>query len=109
MNKFPDILNVNNKDDFFGVFSIICLSTLRQDIYKHVIKEDENTYFDIDVWKAINGLKNKKYKVMVENSILNVINELNILGWKCKTSFGGTGLFIYSSEKPPASCYDEEF
>ena len=36
-----------------------------------------------------------------------VKSELVKLGWKCKTSFGGTGLFIYSTEEPPPSCWEE--
>jgi len=27
------------------------------------------------------------------------------LGWKCKLSFSDTGLFVYSTENPPPSCW----
>jgi len=33
--------------------------------------------------------------------------ELEELGWKCKKSFGQTALFIYSTENPPPSCWDD--
>ena len=45
----------------------------------------------------------------MENMTSKIIEELQELGWKCKTSFGGTGLFIYSTENPPPNCYDDTF
>ena len=38
-----------------------------------------------------------------------IIKELEELGWKCKLSYGQTALFIYSTENPPPSCWDDSF
>ena len=47
---------------------------------------------------------------LTKQLVKEVIPELEKNGWKCKTSFGGTGLFIYSSENPPPNCFeDSEF
>ena len=37
-----------------------------------------------------------------------LIVQLTQLGWKTTLSFGGTGLFIYKSERPK-NCYDDGF
>ena len=34
-----------------------------------------------------------------------VTNELIALGWNCKYSYNDTGLFIYSTDTPPPSCW----
>ena len=72
-----------------------------------MIREDENTYFDLEKFGCI-YFKNKKNKEELLHKLLNdIIPEITKLGWKCKKSFGGTALFIYSSENPPPSCWDD--
>ena len=41
--------------------------------------------------------------------INTTVKELKELGWNCKLSFGGTGLFIYSTENQPRGCWDSDF
>ena len=94
MQQFPTTLDVNNRNNFPEIHKNKMLCLLRQKIYEHIIKEDENTYFDID---------------KINSELIHVImEELIQLGWKCKLSFGGTALFIYS-DNLPKSCWDDSF
>jgi hypothetical protein len=105
MKEFPEILNVNNKDKFEDIYNNRMTSYLRQKIYEHVIKNDQNNYFDLDNFRGSYKIKNIEDIKKMTNTI---IEELCLLGWKCKLSYGGTALFIYSSDKPPSSCWDDE-
>lgn len=101
MKEFPSILDVKYKDNFPDAYYNRVLFYLRRDIYEHIISEDENNYFDLEKFQI-------KYKLSTENRDKmgqQIIKELEKLGWKCKLSFGDTGLFIYSSENPPKSCW----
>ena len=104
MKEFPSIINVNNKNKFQEVYYKRMLCYLRRKIYEHIIKEDENNYFDLDTFCSSYGIKDMKE---MEKMIKILSEELNRFGWKCKVSFGGTALFIYSSKNPPPSCWDD--
>ena len=105
MREFPDKLHVKNKSNFLSFYKDRSLCYLRKDIYEHILIEDENTYFDIDIWCR----KNLKNDVTLALEFISQIRtELEALGWKTKLSFGNTGLFIYSSEQVPSSCYDDD-
>jgi hypothetical protein len=107
MKEFPRRLNVNNKDKFSSFLYDRSLCYFRRDIFEHIIsRKDENCYFELDKF-CKNYLNNNTE--MMEEMKNTVINELHDLGWKCKTSFGNTGLFIYSTENPPSSCYEDTF
>jgi len=104
MIEFPSRLNVKNKNKFpeYRYSRVLCY--LRRDIFEHMITEDENNYFDLDTFR------NKYFKRDLESMKkieVTIIEELTTLGWKCKTSFGGTGLFIYSTDEPPPSCHPD--
>ena len=102
MKEFPDILNVKEKEKFPTIYYNRVLCYLRRDIYEHVISHDENSYFDLDKFSRT-YYKDSKISELSES----IIPELEKLGWKCKLSFGGTALFIYSTDKAPASCWDD--
>lgn len=102
MKEFPQVLNINNKNNFDSLLYMRMLCYLRRDIYEHMIRCDENDYFDIQHFSSKNKLKSSNVKNMIEQ----VIQELMSIGWKCKLSFGGTALFIYSDELPK-SCWDD--
>lgn len=102
MKEFPDILNVSNKSNF----EVICydrnLCYLRRELYEHIIRYDEDNYFDIEKFCSNFHIK----KLEIESMIQKAITELTSIGWKCKLSYGGTALFIYS-DKIPKNCWDD--
>jgi hypothetical protein len=104
MKEFPDKINVKNRSKFQKIFYERMLCCLRKDIFDHIIKENENTFFDSDIWcreKLDNDTK------LLEPMIEQIIKELIEKGWKCKRSYGGTALFIYSTDEPPPSCFED--
>jgi hypothetical protein len=109
MKEFPNILNVKNKDIFPDIFYNRVLCYFRKDIYEHIISNGENSYFDLEKFGRA-YFKDQKDRVdLVKKLSDNIIKELVILGWKCKVSFGGTALFIYSTENQPPSCWEDGF
>ena len=75
----------------------------RQDIYETLIKrKTENDYIDLDLVLRQYCDNNT---CMLKKIIDTITEELHTLGWKTKLSFGDTGLFIYSTENPPTSCW----
>jgi hypothetical protein len=104
MIEFPQRLNVQNKDNFkeYNYSRVLCY--LRRDIFEHMIREDENIYFDLDIFSK--KYLNKNTDDLKTMTTL-VMGELKKLGWSCKTSFGDTGLFIYSTDAPPPSCHPD--
>lgn len=107
MEKLPSMLKPKNKDNFPKFWEKNRISLLRQHIYEHVLCNDENSYFEIDAWaKKYYDNNLPKTQEIVEKYM---IPELQYLGWKCKTSYGNTALFIYSTAGPPSSCYEDGF
>jgi hypothetical protein len=104
MKEFPNRLNVNNKNEFekFNYDRNLCY--LRRNIFEHIISKDENSYFELDKF-SFNYLNNNNFLLLKMKD--TIISELENLGWKCKTSFGDTGLFIYSTEDIPPSCFED--
>lgn len=103
MKNFPSILNAENMKNFPEINFNRLKCYLRRDLYEHIISHKEDDYFLIDEFndKRVNNL------MITKKLVLDIIPELEKLGWKCKISFGGTGLFIYSTEKPPKNCFDD--
>ena len=103
--KLPDELSIDNKSQFNIMYFNYKLSEFRKDIYEYMLtREDENDYYNIDMWCRRNIKNNTD---IMHDYMIIIQSELTTLGWKCKTSFGNTGLFVYSTEKPPSSCYDD--
>lgn len=103
MDQLPIHLKPSLKHNFHKMYTKLLTCKLRQEIYEHIISNDENSYFPLDNFV-------RKYDILQNfyHSLETITNELTSLGWKCKTSFGCTALFIYSTENPPPSCYDDE-
>ena len=114
MLKFPEHIDIHNKtlvsDDFlyetnFSKYNYQRLEEIfRKDVYEMIIsRKDENDYFDLDSFvRNYNCNSNDKNIKLI---LSKIISELNRLGWKTALSFGDTGLFIYSTEKKPSSCW----
>jgi hypothetical protein len=101
MKQFPENIRSDNKENFSVVNYDRILCLLRQDIYNHMLKGNENSLFDLDRFSRQNEEKIDVIQKMTET----IMEELTQLGWKCKLSYGDTALFIYTSENPPAGCW----
>jgi len=101
MDQFNLELHVSNKDNLTDIKDKILLSKLRKHIYNFILDREESCFFDIDIF-------NRKY-VKNSNKMNDMINkiviELNSLGWNTYIGFGGTGLYVYSSEELPRGAY----
>lgn len=106
MKNFPERLHVKNKDKFSSYNYTRNLCYLRKEIYELIIKGNENDYYVLDNFarKYVNNDMSMTLKMCEE-----IMLELKELGWKTKLSYGGTALFIYSTEEPPVSCYEDGF
>lgn len=106
MKEFPPFFRPERKDKFVTLNDDRSRCYLRRDIYEFIIgRTSENEYFSLDEFKS-----RVKSPETFDQIVQSISQELENLGWKCKTSFGGTGLFIYSTDLPPPSCFeDSEF
>ena len=102
MKKFPDTLNVKNKHNFISNNYDRIISIFRVEIHDHILDKDENEYFDLDYFSKKYLDNNSKEMQKMASTIQK---ELQELGWKTNLSFGDTGLFIYSTEEKPSSCW----
>lgn len=101
MKEFPKQLSVKNKSKFKGLRYRRLLCYLRKELYEHMLVDNEDSYYALDTFYTANKVDIDS----AEKMSITVMKELEKLGWKCKLSFGGTGLFIYSSADPPKSCW----
>jgi len=94
MEKFPssisDPLLFEEKLDEYN------LQKLRKKVYFHILHNNQNDFFDIELFNRI-YVKNMQ---KTEDWVKLIIMELQPLGWKTFIGYGGTGLFFYDNEKP---------
>ena len=105
MKEFPNRLTPENKEKFSQYRYERNIAYLRKDIFELVLVGDENSYFELDNFARRYKLKKGEIEKMTEILTQELIEK----GWNVKTSFGGTGLFIYSTAEPPQSCFKDEF
>lgn len=101
MEIFDKRLHVSNYTNFNNLYLDYIEKQLREDIFVHIVKrKNEDDYIDLDYYSSKYG-KDEVYKVL---PILT--KELEAEGaWKTKLSFGDTGLFIYSTDDLPKTCW----
>jgi len=105
MKEFPNHLRPVNKDRFPKYCYDRNLAYLRKEVFELILLGDENSYFELDNFARKYRLKKGEIEQMRDI----IMKELVQLGWNVKTSFGGTGLFVYSTSTLPHSCYEDEF
>jgi hypothetical protein len=101
MDKFFSDLYVSNKDNFSEIKYNDLMNKLKKHIRNFMLEGNESNFFDIDIF-------NRKYvkNVNMMNEMVNkVVQDLNSLGWNTYIGFGGTGLYVYSSEELPRGAY----
>ena len=103
MNNLPDILHIKNKDNFPNLKNERVKRLLNEDVFLFLIeRESENDYYDLDKF-CIQYLDRNMKKM--QELMSDILTQLEKLGWKCKYSYNETGLFIYSTNNPPVSCW----
>jgi hypothetical protein len=107
MEELPIILYVKNKDIFSTLFYNTVFCYLRKSVYEHIISKDENSFFDLEQFGKLYFNDNPNRVDLITKLSTEIQLELKELGWNCKLSFGGTALFIYSTDNPPPSCWDD--
>jgi hypothetical protein len=106
MNKFPNEINVNNKNNFKEYNYNRIIKLLRNDIYEHLLsKKEETDFFDVEKFCKKNNYNDEEDSDSVIKMVKQIREELHKLGWKTELSYGDTGLFIYSTEEKPANCW----
>jgi hypothetical protein len=101
MEHFPSDFSPENKDKFYDIRNREILKLLRKNIFHLVLKGNEKEFFDLEIFN-----RQHVHSTEITNLLANqVIEELHTLGWKTILSYGGTGLFIYSTEEPPGNAW----
>ena len=89
--------------------NVISVGYFSRKLAKHIkhfllARRNETEFFDIDAWRIKVELTNfETLKIAVKR----VVTGLETHGWKCALSYGDTGLFIYSTEKPPPTYHGD--
>lgn len=102
MESFNEDISPSNKDNFTNTWRNRICQRLRKHIYNFILgRKNEKDFFDIDIF-------NRSYVKdfsLIEDIVNDIVKELNNLGWNTYIGFGGTGLYIYSSEELPDGVY----
>ncbi len=104
METFPDWLNPTETENIRGKNVERIAGLLRKAICEHISQRpSEEDYFDVESFRTgtQTGMKRDDFYKLLNP----VAKELRELGWKTKMSFGNTGLFVYSTEEPPSTCW----
>ncbi len=101
MDTFSLTLHVSNKDNFSNIFFNKYLAKLRKIVANHILRGNENDFVDLDIFNRTYVKNMEKTREM--SKIIS--SELKHLGWNTFLGFGETGLYIYSTEEPPANAY----
>jgi iron-sulfur cluster repair protein YtfE (RIC family) len=99
--KMDTRFHVSNKDNFERLLEDENLAILRREICRHLMKENESDFYDITEF-------NRMYvgNMNLTNILINrIVTELQNLGWNTFLGFGGTGLYIYSTNDLPHGVY----
>jgi hypothetical protein len=96
MKEFPKHLNAKYRERFPELYYNRIKCYARKTIYEHIISHEAKDYYSLDEFNTSfhTGME------MTQKIIRELIPELEKLGWTCKLSFGDTGLFIYTGDKP---------
>ena len=100
MKEFPSCFSVEHKAEFSRLNYDRLKCYLRRDIYEFVVgRKTEDDYFSIDEFN-----QNRVHDLdLCKKMLAEIILEIQAKGWKCCTSFGDTGLYIFSTEDPPST------
>ena len=102
MNSFPSYIDSSNVNNFNTLNIFRIKSCIREDIHDLLLnRKNESEYLDLDMLCK----KYDRKMNIIQQIISELVSELKDLSWNTKLSYGDTGLFIYSTETPPANCW----
>jgi hypothetical protein len=107
MKEFKNSIHMSNKSNFQDIYYSRVLCYLRKNVFEHILREKENDYFDLEKFGYLYFKNQNNREELVKKLSITIMDELQELEWKCKLSFGGTALFIYSTDDKPVSCWDD--
>lgn len=94
-------LDVSNKANFASMRRQFLKDKMRKHVRAMMLEGNESDFFDLDLF-------NRKYvkDTSLSSELIQEISEdLHQLGWKTFLGFGGTGLYVYSSDELPPGAY----
>jgi hypothetical protein len=97
MNTFPD--HLSDPETFTATLDHYLLQKMRKKVYRHILRNNQNDFFDIELFNRVHVNDMKKTESFSEK----IIEELKPLGWKTFIGYGGTGLFFYDKELPTSA------
>ena len=97
MQSFPDQLY--DSSTFSETLDSFLLCKMREKVYVHILRNNQNDFFDIELFNRKYVKDMKKTERFAET----ITNELLKLGWKTFVGYGGTGLFFYDKEQPASA------
>jgi hypothetical protein len=96
MDSFPLTLTPENRN-LFSIYKLSSdLSKLRQQIFDYMVSGDTRG-FDLKSSTDSNG--QYQYSTKSKEIVQKICDELLLLGWKTKVSYGDTTLFIFKDKK----------
>lgn len=110
MLRFPDWLKPQKSHTFSREYNTLIQEELRGQIFMFLLsRKSEDEYFDLEIarrnFSAIDNIGTVIQEPILRSLTEPIQTELSELGWKTQLAFGQTGLFIYSSENPPKTCW----
>ena len=97
MQSFPEKLS--DSSTFSETLDDFLICKMRQEIYVHILRNNQNDFFDIELFNRQNVKDMKKTEQFAET----ISSELLKLGLKTFVGYGGTGLFFYDKEQPASA------
>ena len=97
MNSFPS--HLSDPNIFIQTLDDYLLQKMRKKIYLHILRNQQNDFFDMELFNRNYVKDMKKTEAFSET----LIKELSELGWKTFIGYGGTGLFFYDQELPTSA------
>ena len=101
MDNFSEQLSPANKANFKSLYDTYWKKCIRDEIYRKIISGDEADFFDYECFARKHYLNVGSIRTLV----YQIVDELRELGWKIKTTYGDSVLFIYSTEDLPRGAW----
>ena len=95
------LLSVDRKQTFHRLYIEHVYDQLRNDIASTLLSRTDEAQFH-----NLGSFLKSKLSVEEKNILIErICSILEDSGWKTRLSFGGTGLFIYTTNDPPPNCW----